>query len=138
MKRFAAILVLLGWVSASTPHLLCPITCRHAAAAAASRRCPHCPPGPASPSPAPTDDCDSPCCDGVDVVAVPAPDSLQAVSLHGAAPWPACGHVCLIDGFAAASQAGIEPSGGREVSDLFETLPRSGRALTILLGHLLF
>jgi len=129
MIVFARTLLLIGLVLGNTPHVFCLIACaEQRETAAESPKCPHCE-GPAQqPSPTPSGDCDSGCCDQLDAVAsshsVDAPRSIS-VDL------PVIGFA--VDGQSVGGVA-ADPTGLWQFGPLSS---RPGCALPVLLERLL-
>lgn len=129
MKRLTTILMLLGLVLVSTPHLLCPLTCGHGRVADTSAKCPHCRTELPPPNPTPSDDCHSPCCDGVDavianVLQLPPPSAMFSTVIIGDTLATISTHTAVTIDYSSASNL---PPG----------LERPGCALVVLLAHLL-
>ena len=128
MKRLTVIVMLVGFVLVGTPHLLCPLSCGHGQTAP-SEKCPHCRSELPASDPAPSDDCDSPCCDDVDAVVV---DMSRSSATSATVTAFLIGDVVAILPTPAAVA-----TGSSWVSNLSPALERPGCALIILLAHLL-
>ena len=129
MKRLTVIVMLVGFVLVSTPHMLCPLTCGHGQTAASPEQCPHCRSESPTPKPAPSDDCDSPCCDSVHAVVVdisrsPALSATLATFVIG-------------DAVAILPSPVVVAAGSSWALDPFLALQRPGCALILLLARLL-
>jgi hypothetical protein len=129
MRAFVTILMIIGLMVASTPHLLCPMACAKAEHYHQAPKCSHCDGGHSRPEQAPDKECDSGCCDQID--AVPA-DIQSMVTIERTQP------LCIAIDVAALDQSATIASANEtfRLSFLGSSAPPVC-ALPILFEHLL-
>ena len=130
MKTFATVLMIGGWMLASMPHLLCPITCAKAEETVSQApKCPHCRDEDPRPQQAPSKDCDCGCCDQVD--ALPSTSHTIGVAQRTEVEF-------LTLDFSIADESATTVADCQNAqSPLTAFSARPGCALPVLLGHLL-
>ncbi len=130
MKAFATALMIGGWMLASMPHLLCPMTCAKAEQTVSqTHKCPHCGDRNSKPRQAPSKDCDAGCCDRIDVL-------LSTSDAIDVSQRTEVGFLTLDFSTAEVSMATVAGDQNGQ-SPLTAFSSRLGCALPVLLGHLL-